>query len=115
MNFYLLLILLIMQISFVGCTSNFKERSSGTLRIFLARHGQTDWNVERRLQGGNDIELNNNGREQAKKLAEMLGNVEIDQIYCSGLRRSRETAEIVAGKIPVESLPGLNEQSFGSF
>ena len=89
---------------------------SAVLRIYLARHGQTGWNAERRLQGWTDIELNETGRGQARGLAERIDGVPIDQIFCSGLRRSRETAEIVSGgRLPIEALPALNEQKLGKF
>jgi 2,3-bisphosphoglycerate-dependent phosphoglycerate mutase len=112
---FLLVILLIMQIAFFSCTNNFKQKPENSLRIFLARHGQTDWNAERRLQGWKDVELNDTGRRQAKELAVRLEGIHLDQVYSSVLRRSRETAEIAAGRIPIESLSGLNEQSFGIF
>ena len=85
------------------------------LRIYLARHGQTDWNAARRLQGGTDVPLNDTGRQQARELAAKLAGVPIDAVYASGLQRSLETARIVAGDRPVQGLPQLNEQSLGSF
>lgn len=90
--------------------------SEPVLRIYLARHGQTDWNAARRLQGWTDIELNETGRAQARDLAARLDGVPIDTVFCSGLKRSRETAEIVSrGRFPIESLPALNEQRLGKF
>ena len=86
-----------------------------TLRIYLARHGQTDWNLEGRTQGGTDIPLNATGRQQAQQLKARLTGVPIDAVYSSTLTRSRETAEIVHGQAPVTSLPGLGERRFGKF
>jgi len=86
-----------------------------TLRIYLARHGQTDWNAERRLQGGIDTHLDSLGRAQAAALAARLKGVRFDRVYCSMLSRSRETAEIVHGSVPIDSLAGLNEQRLGRF
>lgn len=85
------------------------------LRIYLARHGQTDWNASRRLQGGTDVPLNDTGRQQAHALAAKLAGVPLDAVYASGLSRSLETAKIAAGDRAVQSLPLLNEQSLGSF
>ena len=85
------------------------------LRIYVARHGQTDWNVARRLQGGTDVPLNETGRRQAHALADRLAGVRLDGIYSSALQRSRQTAEAFKGRAPVEALPGLNEQSLGAF
>jgi len=86
-----------------------------TLRIYLARHGQTDWNVEGRTQGGKDIPLNATGRQQAEALKKRLAGVHFDAVYMSGLSRSRETAEIVHGQTPLVSLPALGERRFGKF
>ncbi|MEW9674644.1 histidine phosphatase family protein [Lentibacillus sp. L22] len=63
------------------------------------RHGVTDWNQERRAQGSSDIPLNNEGREQAAKLAERLQTEDWDVIYASDLARARETAEMIANKM----------------
>ena len=86
-----------------------------TLRIYLARHGQTDWNVVGRTQGGTDIRLNDTGRQQALRLKERLAGVQFDTVFASSLSRSRETAEVVHGTVPVTSLPGLGERRFGKF
>jgi probable phosphoglycerate mutase len=86
-----------------------------TLRIYLARHGQTDWNLEGRTQGGIDIALNDTGRRQAQDLKARLTGIPFDAIYSSTLQRSRETANIVRGQRPVTSLPGLGERRFGRF
>src|SRR4030095_246979 len=90
-------------------------QSSGTLRIYLARHGETDWNAERRLQGRTETALNSTGRQQAAKLAERLKGIRLDAVYSSALGRSRETAEIVRGEVPLKSLAGLNERNHGKF
>jgi probable phosphoglycerate mutase len=90
-------------------------RSGSIVRIYLARHGQTDWNLEGRTQGGTDIPLNGTGRQQAEQLKARLTGVQLDAVYSSTLRRSRETAEIVHGQAPVTSLPGLDERRFGKF
>ena len=86
-----------------------------TLRIYLARHGETDWNREHRLQGDTDTDLNSTGRLQAAKLAEHLKGVHLDAVYSSTLRRSRETAETAHGEVPLKSLAGLNERRIGKF
>jgi broad specificity phosphatase PhoE len=85
------------------------------LRIYLARHGQTDWNLEGRTQGQTDTPLNATGRRQAGELKSQLAGIPLDAVYSSTLSRSRETAEIVHGDTPLTSLPGLRERNFGKF
>lgn len=88
---------------------------SKALDIYLVRHGQTQWNLEKRLQGATDNALNETGRRQAAELAQRLAGVTFSHIYSSGLRRAQETAAAFAGTTPVTALPALNERSFGKF
>lgn len=69
-------------------------------RIILVRHGETEWNKKRWVQGSTDIELSDVGRSQARKLAQALKNIPIDHIYSSPQKRARETAEIIAQNHP---------------
>lgn len=85
------------------------------LDIYLVRHGQTQWNLEKRLQGATDNVLNDTGRRQAAELVPRLAGVPFSHIYSSGLRRAQETAAAFAGQTPVTALPALNERSFGKF
>jgi probable phosphoglycerate mutase len=88
-----------------------------TLRVYLARHGQTDGNLNKRAQGWTDTPLNATGRAHASLLAERLAGVKLDGVYSSTLSRSRETADIVAkGRgVSVKNLPGLREIGLGRF
>jgi probable phosphoglycerate mutase len=70
--------------------------------LLLARHGETDWNRERRWQGHADRPLNDLGREQARGLAERLVADPPDLVYSSDLARARETAEIVGTALGLE-------------
>jgi broad specificity phosphatase PhoE len=74
--------------------------------IFLARHGQTDDNREPiRVQGFTDTPLNETGRRQAAELAERVASLGIVSLWCSDLRRARETAEIVGERIGCRPRP----------
>ncbi len=64
--------------------------------LIIARHGQTDWNAERRWQGHADEPLNDQGRSEARALGDALRGRGIERIYSSDLIRASETAEIVA-------------------
>ena len=70
--------------------------------LLLVRHGETDWNRDRRFQGHADPPLNDAGREQARALADELAGERIDFVYTSDLVRARETAEIVAARLGAE-------------
>ena len=85
--------------------------------LLLARHGETDWNRELRIQGSSDIELNGLGRRQAQALAQELTDVDLDAVYASDLARARQTAEAVAAThgLEVRFDPRLRERSFGSW
>lgn len=92
------------------------------LRLFLIRHGQTEWNTNGRYQGQSDIPLTARGIEQAKALAAnfeqtYLGGKKLDAIYSSDLQRARRTAELVAEPLglPVEIDPDFRELSFGDW
>lgn len=65
-------------------------------RIYLVRHGQTEWNKISKVQGRTDIELSETGVLQAKLLAKRLIREDIDIIYSSSLKRALRTAEIIA-------------------
>jgi probable phosphoglycerate mutase len=85
--------------------------------ILLARHGETDWNSERRWQGHEDRPLNEVGRAQARELADSLADHAIDVVYSSDLVRARETAQIVADRVglAVEVDAGLREVDVGDW
>ena len=89
----------------------------GTTKICDSRHGETDWNNEGILQGWTDVPINDNGRRQARELADTLAGERLSRIYTSPLRRAAETAEIIAGlwhMAPPTGHEGLKERNFGT-
>ena len=76
------------------------------MSIYLLRHGQTDWNIGRRIQGETDVPLNARGRLQAEAAGRAMREVPVDAIYSSDLSRALETARAVSrlhdgGPLPV--------------
>ena len=63
--------------------------------IYVVRHGETDWNLFKRANGSTDTFLNKTGIEQAKQLAEKLGDVRFDVSYCSSQTRARQFCELI--------------------
>lgn len=86
-------------------------------RLLAVRHGETAWNRDTRIQGHTDIDLNDHGRWQARRLAEALRDEPIAAIYSSDLKRARDTAQAVAEAraLPVHAHIGLRERGFGRF
>jgi broad specificity phosphatase PhoE len=85
--------------------------------ILLARHGETDWNADKRWQGHSDRPLTERGRDQAAALAERLDGTPLEAVYASDLARARDTARIVAERreIPLKELRELREVDVGSW
>jgi broad specificity phosphatase PhoE len=85
--------------------------------IWLARHGETPYNAERRFQGQGPVPLSDRGREQARALAEEAARHAFTALWCSPLARARETADIVAGRIGLEPIeePRLMETDAGDW
>ena len=85
------------------------------MKLYFARHGETDWNVAKKIQGTTDIELNENGYNQARQLAEDLSAKQADlyKIYSSKQKRAYETAKVVGDYfgVPVEKRDGLEEMN----
>lgn len=85
--------------------------------ICLIRHGETDWNASGRLQGCEDIEINDAGRLQAALLVEYLKQEHWDLIVSSPLKRALETARIIAAHLPIDQIvieEGLKERDYGA-
>ena len=87
------------------------------MKVYFVRHGQTDWNVQSRIQGQSDIPLNQRGIAQAKALAAQLKTLAIDCIITSPLQRTKQTAALLNEtlQVPILEEEGLKERDFGEF
>ncbi|MCI8759704.1 MAG: histidine phosphatase family protein [Clostridia bacterium] len=87
------------------------------MKLYVVRHGQTDWNVEKRFQGRTDTLLTHAGRQQAKNLSETFKNIDVDFILSSPLQRAIDTANIIneSKNLNIIIEPKLIERNFGDF
>lgn len=87
------------------------------MKICIVRHGETDWNAQGRLQGREDIPLNESGRQQSERCAHALGGEKWDAIITSPLKRAAETASIIANILGIPTPivdENLIERDFGA-
>ena len=87
-----------------------------TTELYLVRHGETDWNQQRRIQGLTDIPLNDIGREQARATGRLLSRRSWDGVYSSPLGRALETATIIADELGLpapQTIDALVERNYG--
>ncbi len=84
-------------------------------RLFLVRHGITEFNSTRRFAGYSDVELSELGYRQVERLRDRLAGEKIDAIYCSDLKRTVVTAEVISGErgINIVTCPELREANYG--
>ncbi len=85
------------------------------MKIYLTRHGLTDWNQRHIIQGKTDIPLNEEGRAQARITRDTLAQTPLEAIYVSPLIRARETAQIIneLHHVPIYPDQRLEERGFG--
>jgi len=85
--------------------------------LYITRHGETLWNIERRMQGHNDSQLSDLGLQQAGWLRERLADISLDAIYSSPCLRALRTAEIICNGRDIEIIcePGLIEIGLGTW
>ena len=83
--------------------------------VYLVRHGETEWNAARRVQGHTNSDLSPRGRDQAAAVADRLQNLPISAIYCSDLTRALDTAAPIAASLGLTVIPtpDLREKSYG--
>lgn len=93
-------------------TGLIKREMTGT-KLILIRHGQTDWNKQKKYCGFTDIDLNNAGIIQAEELRKELNAKAIARVYTSRLKRCVTFTELIFKNTPIEKLIELNEMNFG--
>jgi len=86
-------------------------------KIYMVRHGETQWNTEGRIQGQTNIPLSEVGKHQASLAADQLSTVKFDAVYSSDLDRTLETAKIIvaSSNLKIVTNPNLRERFFGIF
>lgn len=86
-------------------------------RIYLVRHGETEWNALMKFQGQTDVPLSDRGRQQAGLLGERLAGEKFQGFYASDLTRAYETAAIISRHhgLNIETIPELRELNFGAW
>lgn len=83
------------------------------MKIYVLRHGQTNYNIEGKFQGQIDIKMNENGEQQTDKAASELNQIKFDVVFCSPLSRTIDTAKkIKSSNIKIDER--IIERSFGS-
>ena len=84
-------------------------------RLYLTRHGETEWNLEGRMQGSNNSNLTSKGIEQAIRLGKWLENTHFDAVYSSSSGRAIQTAELIVRQrdLPIVPVDELKEMNFG--
>lgn len=87
------------------------------MKLYITRHGQTEWNIQKRLQGWNNSALTEKGISDAMNLAERLKDIDFTHIYSSTQKRAIHTAEILRKdrNIDIIELDGLKEIGFGKW
>ena len=85
------------------------------MKVYIIRHGQTDWNIIKKIQGQKDIELNKTGISQATEKIQIFNEYNFDLIICSTLKRAMKTAQILNSErnIPIIYTDALRERQFG--
>ena len=100
---------------------NCNNKNEETLKLYIVRHGETEWNVIKRFQGQLNTPLTEKGMEKLRKTGKKLENVLFDQVYTSELGRTVASAEIILNenngyknsKLELQKLAELNEVYFG--
>jgi probable phosphoglycerate mutase len=83
--------------------------------FYLVRHGETAWSLTGQHTGFTDLSLTENGRDQAKALQLILEKLSFSEVWCSPLKRARETCQLAGFSEHAEIMPELTEWNYGSY
>lgn len=94
-----------------------KKKENDFCTLYIVRHGETDWNRKKLLQGRKGVGLNSDGIAQTQKAAKFFNTLDIDAIYSSNLHRAKQTARIIYTKknLQVKITDKLQERAYGMF
>ncbi len=94
-----------------------KPKGNNVCTLYIARHGETEWNIKRIIQGQSNSNLTPNGIEQAKMLCKDLRDIKFDALYSSDLSRAKQTAEIISleKQLAISASHLLRERNYGSW
>ena len=90
-------------------------KSSPSPRLYLIRHGETEWSIGRRHTGLTDIPLTQNGENEARALGEHLRNIPFAHVFTSPLQRAQQTCALVGLNQAPELEPDLTEWDYGDY
>ncbi|WP_430507833.1 histidine phosphatase family protein [Rossellomorea marisflavi] len=85
------------------------------VKLYITRHGETQWNREKRMQGWKDSDLTPEGEEDARALAQVLKRVSFEAVYSSPIGRARKTAELLVNQAPIILEEDLREIGMGDW
>lgn len=93
------------------------SKKSDLCTIYFVRHGETDWNIQGKMQGHTDIPLNATGEVQAHELRKKFKDIRFDAVFSSDLQKAEKTAEIVSLEhdLAIQTTKALRERSYGEF
>lgn len=104
----------------VGAFPSLSQAEEAAYKLVLLRHGQSQWNLEKRFTGWSDVDLTDKGRQGALKAGELIKNsgVKVDEVHTSRLNRAIETAQLAQKGmekqwLPIEKYWRLNERNYG--
>ena len=85
------------------------------MKIYLTRHGQTEWNIQGKMQGTAESTLTEKGIEEAKKLGKSLEKIKFDSVYTSPIGRAHDTTKYIVGDrdVEIKTMNCLREMNFG--